>query len=70
MLQAVRLRLIRRKGYIRINRHRLQYLNFREKINCAYCGYANGLMKYSAANTAATEKYWCGIKHRKYKKFG
>ena len=61
--------LIKRKDYIRIDRHKLSYLNPVEKINCAYCGYANGLLNYSAAIAGATEKYWCGIKHRKYKGF-
>lgn len=63
------IKLIRRKDYIRIDRHKLDYLNFIEKINCAYCGYANGLLNYSAAIAAATEKYWCGIKHKKYNGF-
>ena len=61
--------LIRRKNYIRIDRHKLDYLNFIEKINCAYCGYANGLLNYSVAIAGATEKYWCGIKHKKYNGF-
>ena len=61
--------LIRRRNYIRIDRHRLKYLNWLEKINCAYCGYANGLLNYSAAIAGATEKYWCGIKHKKYNGF-
>ena len=58
--------LINRKDYIRIDRHKLSYLNLIEKINCAYCGYANGLLNYSAAIAGATERYWCGIKHKKY----
>jgi len=58
--------LVRRKNYIRIDRHRLKYLNLIEKINCAYCGYANGLLNYAAVIAGETEKYWCGIKHKKY----
>ena len=61
--------LIRRKDYIRIDRHKLNYLNFIQKINCVYCSYANGLLNYSAAIAGETEKYWCGIKHKKYNGF-
>ncbi|HLC60345.1 MAG TPA: hypothetical protein VJJ52_02865 [Candidatus Nanoarchaeia archaeon] len=61
--------LIRRKNYIRIDRHKLDYLNLVEKLNCAYCGYANGLLNYAVAIAGATEKYWCGIKHKKYNGF-
>jgi hypothetical protein len=58
-----------RKDYIRIDRHKLKYLNFRERIYCAYCGYANGLMAYGVRIAGDTEKYWCAIKHKKYKGF-
>ena len=61
--------LIKRKSYIRIDRHKLGYLNLLEKLNCAYCGYANGLLNYAVAIAGATEKYWCGIKHKKYNGF-
>ncbi|MBI4451894.1 hypothetical protein HY637_00560 [Candidatus Woesearchaeota archaeon] len=63
------IRLVKRKNYVRIDRHKLKYLKFLEKLNCAYCGYANGLLNYAAAIAGETEKYWCGIKHRKYKGF-
>lgn len=55
---------INRGSYIKIDRHKLKYLGFFEKINCAYCGYVNGLLQYASAIAAATEKYWCGIKHK------
>jgi hypothetical protein len=61
--------IIRRKDHIRIDRHKLSYLTLIEKVHCAYCGYANGLMSYGTAIAAETEKYWCGIKHAKYKGF-
>jgi len=57
--------LIKRSMYIKIDRHKLQYLTWYEKIHCAYCGYANGLAHYFTAIAAETEKYWCGIKHQK-----
>ncbi len=55
---------VRRRSYIKIDRHRLSYLNWYEKINCAYCGYANGLLHYVSVIAAETERYWCGIKHQ------
>ncbi|MFC1768834.1 hypothetical protein ACFLZX_03650 [Nanoarchaeota archaeon] len=64
-----RIPLIRRSKYIRVDRHRLKYLSPFEKINCAYCGYANGLLQYSAKIAGETEKYWCGIKHDKNEDF-
>lgn len=56
---------IKRGTYVRIDRHRLKYLNFPQKMNCAYCGYANGLIQYWAKIFGATEKYWCAIQHEK-----
>jgi len=55
---------VKRSAYIKIDRHKLEYLNFFEKINCVYCGYANGLLQYSCVIAGETEKYWCGIKHK------
>jgi hypothetical protein len=54
---------VRRSDYIIIDRHHLAYLNSIEKINCAYCGYGNGLIAYAREITARTEQYWCPIKH-------
>jgi hypothetical protein len=59
------LEYISRLQYIKVDRHKLQYLNWYEKIGCAYCGYANGLIPYVGAIAAATEAYWCGIMHKK-----
>lgn len=66
--QAVCFRLYRlprvdRSRYIAIDRHHLRYLNSMEKLNCMYCGYANGLLAYAAEISARTEQYWCPIKH-------
>ena len=60
-----RIELVKRSEYIKIDRHKLKYLNWFDKINCAYCGYANGLMHYASIIAGETEKYWCGIKHQK-----
>lgn len=65
--QLYGLQRINRSEYIKIDRHKLKYLSWYEKINCAYCGYANGLLPYCAKIAAETEKYWCGIKHNKQK---
>lgn len=55
---------VRRRDYILIrDRNKLAYLRPGEKINCMYCGYANGLMPYCQEIAARTEKYWCGVKH-------
>jgi hypothetical protein len=56
---------VKRGKYIKIDRHRLKYLLWYEKINCVYCGYANGLVNYATIIAGETEKYWCGIKHEK-----
>jgi hypothetical protein len=57
--------IVKRSRYIKIDRQKLKYLEWYEKINCAYCGYANGLMHYATIIAGDTEKYWCGIKHTK-----
>lgn len=66
--QAICFRLYRiprveRSRYIVMDRHHLGYLNSIEKLNCVYCGYANGLLAYATEITARTEQYWCPIKH-------
>ena len=54
---------IRRADYFVFDRHHLAYLNALEKLNCAYCSYANGLIAYTREIAARTEQYWCPIKH-------
>ena len=60
---------LKRKDYIRLDRHRLEYLSFFDKINCTYCAYANGLAHYITAIAGKTEEYWCGIKHSPAKNY-
>ena len=60
---------VKRKNYVKIDRHKLEYLNWMQKVNCAYCGYANGLAAYWTKIAADTEQYWCGIQHQKMKGF-
>jgi hypothetical protein len=54
---------IRRSDYFYVKRHRLGYLNIVEKLNCDFCGYANGLIAFTREVFARTEQYWCPIKH-------
>ncbi len=54
---------VRRRDFVVIDRHRLGYLNALEKINCAYCGYCNGVIAYAREVASRTEAYWCPIKH-------
>ncbi|MBP2688650.1 MAG: hypothetical protein H6R41_43 [Deltaproteobacteria bacterium] len=53
----------RRGDYLLFDREDLPYLNALEKINCAYCSYANGLAAWFREVAARTEQYWCPIKH-------
>lgn len=52
-----------RRHYVVIDRHRLIYLNAIEKLNCLYCGYANGVLAYAREIAGRTEQYWCPIRH-------
>jgi hypothetical protein len=54
---------VRRADYVVVDRHRLAYLNGIEKLNCAYCGYANGVIAYAREAASRTEQYWCPIRH-------
>lgn len=52
-----------RSDYVIVDRHRLAYLNGIEKLNCAYCGYANGVIAYAREAASRSEQYWCPIRH-------
>ena len=54
---------VKRADYFIFDRHHLAYLNALEKLNCAYCSYANCLIAYVREIAARTEQYWCPIKH-------
>lgn len=54
---------VKRSSCFVYDRTHLAYLNWLEKINCAYCAYGNGLMAYGREVVGLTEKYWCPIKH-------
>ena len=53
----------KRSDYVVLDRGDLPYLNILEKLNCGYCGYANGLMAYGREVAARTEQFFCPIKH-------
>ncbi|MBI2426959.1 MAG: hypothetical protein HYV34_03855 [Candidatus Kerfeldbacteria bacterium] len=55
---------VKRSEYIKIDRQKLGYLDWMQKLNCAYCGYANGLIMYAQRIAGDTERYWCPIKHK------
>ncbi len=52
-----------RHEYLIIDRQYLAYLNWVQKINCMYCGYATGVLAYVMEIASETEQYWCPIKH-------
>jgi hypothetical protein len=58
-----RIARVRRSTYIVIDRYHLAYLNGIEKLNCVYCGYANGVFAYVREIAGRTEQYWCPIRH-------
>lgn len=54
---------VERSKYILLDRGHLRYLNWLERFNCNYCGYANGLVAYAREVSSRTEQYFCPIKH-------
>ena len=54
---------VRRSDYLAFDRGQLAFLNAIEKLNCAYCSYANGVIAYVREVASRTEEYWCPIKH-------
>jgi len=61
---------VRRRDYLVFDRAHLGYLNLLEKINCAYCSYANGLVSFVKEVVGRTEQYWCPIKHARARAAG
>jgi hypothetical protein len=56
---------VKRSAYVVIDRQYLPYLNVIEKLNCVFCGYANGVFAYVREVAGRTEQYWCPIRHAK-----
>ncbi|MGE3249652.1 MAG: hypothetical protein AB7L26_05410 [Hyphomonadaceae bacterium] len=68
LFQAVAFRLwgitrVSRRAHLLMDRHELAYLTPLQRLNCLYCSYANGVIAFARAVAAATEQYWCPIKH-------
>ena len=61
--RAYEIKPVKRSDYLIFDRYHLAYLNPIEKLNCAYCSYANGLLAYAREIGSLTEAYWCPIKH-------
>lgn len=61
--RAYGIQRVSRADYFVFDRGHLAYLNALEKLNCAYCSYANGLIAYAREIAGRTEQYWCPIKH-------
>ena len=57
---------VNRRDYMVFDTQYLNYLNIVEKINCAYCSYANGTIAYAQEIAARTEQFWCPIKHARH----
>ncbi len=57
---------VSRRDYMVNDRHRLAYLNAIEKLNCAYCGYGNGVVAYVREIISRTEQYWCPVRHARH----
>lgn len=58
--------IVVRRRYLVNDRHKLAYLNTIEKVNCSYCGYANGVMAYAREIISRTEQHWCPIRHARH----
>jgi hypothetical protein len=54
---------VRRSNFVVVDRQHLGYLNVVERMNCMFCGYADGLLAYTRQIVSRTEMYWCPIKH-------
>ncbi len=54
---------VNRAEYVVLDRHKLKYLNWIERLNCVYCGYFNGVIAFVREVAARTEQYWCPIRH-------
>ncbi|MFO1013522.1 MAG: hypothetical protein U1E50_07140 [Caulobacteraceae bacterium] len=68
LYQAVCFRLwsvprVKRSAYVGLSRHELTYLTRAQRVNCAYCSYANGVLAYAAEIASLTEQFWCPIQH-------
>ena len=40
-----------------------------QKLQCVYCGYANGVLTFCSELGVRLERYWCGIQHERVEGF-
>ena len=55
---------VRRGEHVIFDRNHLPHMNWRERLNCMYCDYAQGVIAYVSAVTHQTEHFWCPVKHK------
>lgn len=60
--------VIQRSDFVAIDRWDFSKLNIWQRISCAYCDYANGIIDYAKAVARQTELYNCAIKYSHAKK--
>ena len=54
---------ITRSEYIIFDRQELKYLDWISKFHCTYCAYGVGVVSFAKEVIAATEAYFCPLKH-------
>ncbi len=54
---------VKRSDHIIIDRDHLPHMTFRERLNCGYCDYAQGVLAYVGEVVSRTEHFWCPVKH-------
>jgi hypothetical protein len=59
-----RIKQVKRSDFVVFDREFLGFLSFRERLNCMYCSYFNGVAAYTREVAARTERYWCPLKHK------
>lgn len=59
-----RLPQVRRTHFVQHRRKGLESLNAVDRLNCYYCSYANGVLRYAQKISSETEKMWCPIRHK------
>ena len=59
---------VRRKDYIVIDRHKINGLSLKQKINCLYCDYFNGVLSYGLELAGLTEQLFCPYKNNPQRK--
>ena len=58
---------ITRSKYIIFDRQELKYLDWISKFHCTNCAYGVGVVGFAKEVIAATETYFCTIKHQRKK---